>query len=99
MTKFLVGVIAFGLLPVVAGLVAHFPDVYAFVTTKSAKDMHTWKVRQASVHPHSLNILFQGYPVALLWYAFFVVALQVHCFEIYFAKTLIKAWSPRRKTQ
>jgi hypothetical protein len=42
---------------------------------------------------------FQGYPVALLWYIFFILALQVHAFELYFARVLVGAWLPKRKTQ
>ncbi len=36
----------------------------------------------------------------MLWYAFFLVAVQVHAAELYFARVLIRAWAPKtRKTQ
>jgi hypothetical protein len=37
----------------------------------------------------------QGYSIALLWYAFLIVALQVHLFTLYFAHTLLSAWKAR----
>jgi hypothetical protein len=42
---------------------------------------------------------FQGYPVAALWYVFFLLTMQAHAFELYFAGVLIKAWMPKKKTQ
>jgi len=37
-------------------------------------------------------VLWQGYPVAVLWYIFIVLATQVHAFSLYFALRLILAW-------
>merc|ERR1712117_769223 len=42
---------------------------------------------------------WQGFPVSLLWYAFLIPAFQVHMFELYFARTLVAAWLPKRKAQ
>lgn len=41
------------------------------------------------------NLLFQGMPYGLLWYAFIIAALQVHGFSIHFAWNLITAWRSR----
>jgi hypothetical protein len=40
---------------------------------------------------------WKGYPVAVLWYLFAIAALNVHCFELYFATVLRGAWQPKRK--
>ena len=47
----------------------------------------------------SLIYFFQGYPVAVLWYIFFLLTMQAHAFELYFAGVLIKAWRPKKKAQ
>merc|ERR1712142_996651 len=45
-------------------------------------------------------MVWQGYPYAMLWYAFFFVSLQVHLYQIYFANCLMQAWLPSpKKTQ
>ncbi|XP_022651105.1 protein jagunal-like isoform X2 [Varroa jacobsoni] len=39
------------------------------------------------------NVTFwQGYPIAVLWYIFIVLAVQIHVFSLYFAIRLILAW-------
>ncbi|KAL1414704.1 hypothetical protein MTO96_000823 [Rhipicephalus appendiculatus] len=45
-------------------------------------------------HGHAVqNVeLWQGYPVAVLWYAFLTVAFQAHMFSLYFGVRLILAW-------
>lgn len=35
--------------------------------------------------------VWRGYPVALYWYIFIGVAYQVHFFELYFARELLKS--------
>jgi hypothetical protein len=37
--------------------------------------------------------------VAALWYVFFLLTMQAHAFELYFAGVLIKAWVPKKKAQ
>lgn len=39
--------------------------------------------------------LWQGYPVAVLWYSFILIAMQVHIFTLIFAWKLILAWKNR----
>ena len=62
MTIFIYGVLLTGLLPVLFALAYHAKDVYGFVSSsRSLEGVQSW----------------QGYPVALLWYAFLVLAFQV----------------------
>ncbi|KAH8022263.1 hypothetical protein HPB51_023141 [Rhipicephalus microplus] len=71
------GTFLFGLCPVIGAAVYFFRDLYAFVQ-----------------HGHAVeNVeLWQGYPVAVLWYAFLTVAFQAHMFSLYFGVRLILAW-------
>lgn len=70
----------------------HFYDCYEFLTEGMSDNVAVW----------------QGYPLAVLWYAFFFVALQVvplsptsqvHLYEIYFGNCLMQAWLPAPKKQ
>lgn len=47
------------------------------------------------IHLHSIFLYFQGYPVAVLWYSFIMIAMQVHIFTLIFAWKLILAWKNR----
>ncbi len=53
MTKFMSGVLLFGILPVTVGLGIHFPDVYTYATAgkkaAAAEDMTTWKVTEGAL--------------------------------------------------
>jgi len=73
--------IATGVLPVILGMSYHFWDFYEVLTGNSDEDISKW-----------MNV-----PTAILWYAFFFVASQLHIIEIYLSKTLIDAWT-RKKT-
>jgi len=73
--------IATGVLPVMLGMSYHFWDFYEVLTGSSDDDISKW-----------MNV-----PTAILWYAFFFVASQLHIIEIYLSKTLIDAWT-RKKT-
>ena len=44
----------------------------------------------------NVNLVWQGYPIALIWYLFGIVCLQVHLFEVYFAYILIRSWTTRK---
>lgn len=79
MSIFITGNVVFALLPVLFSLVYYLKDFYQYITTRSSEGLMLW----------------QDYPYALLWYAFSLVALQVHCFSLYFAHTLIAAWRLR----
>jgi len=45
------------------------------------------------------KITFFGFPAVLLWNIFLVIALQVHVFGMWFAWTLIGAWTSRGHTK
>ncbi|KAH7947503.1 protein jagunal [Rhipicephalus sanguineus] len=77
MKVYVAGTFLFGLCPVIGAAVYFFRDLYAFVQ-----------------HGHAVeNVqLWQGYPVAVLWYAFLTVAFQAHMFSLYFGVRLILAW-------
>lgn len=79
--QFLVGTMICALVPVMLGMSLHAMDVYEFITEGVSENIMLW----------------QGYPYAVLWYAFFFVALQVHLYEIYFGNCLMKAWLPLTK--
>jgi len=85
--RFMLGSLIFSVLPVLIGMVLHAPQVYTFLFEEEeelVRDITMW----------------QGYPYSVLWYAFFFLALQVHCYELYFANCLMKAWMPQlKKTQ
>jgi len=79
--QFLLGTLLCSLLPVLLGMMLHAVDCYQFITEGITDNIMVW----------------QGYPYAMLWYAFFFVSLQVHLYQIYFAKSLMQAWLPTMK--
>jgi len=90
--RFMLGSLVFSLLPVLIGMAVHAPEVYTFLFAEdedSAEDAAESEVDQIT--------MWQGYPYSVLWYAFFFLALQVHCYELYFANCLMKAWMPDLK--
>jgi len=40
-----------------------------------------------------------GYPAVIVWFMFLTMAVQLHCFGLYFAAQLLKSWRPRKKTK
>lgn len=68
--------------PVIYALTYYFSDFYSFV---DSRDIST------------VQEVWRGYPVALLWYAFLLPALQVHLFQLYCAVTLIKCWTIKKR--
>ncbi|XKL62842.1 hypothetical protein PGB90_002675 [Kerria lacca] len=69
----------FGLGPVMYGAVYYFKDLWIYIISGPTKDILLW----------------QGYPYGVLWYAFIVVAVQVHLFSLYFSNNLLSAWLAR----
>ncbi|KAJ8918773.1 hypothetical protein NQ315_015093 [Exocentrus adspersus] len=43
--------------------------------------------------------VWQGYPYGMLWYAFILLAMQVHSFSLYFAWKLISVWKMKYGTK
>jgi len=73
---YLGGTIVNGLFPVLYAMYHYFSEAYGYINTRSTRGIKTW----------------HGYPYALLWYAFLVLALQVHGACIYFSAKLMTAW-------
>lgn len=72
------------LCPILYAGVYYFNDLWEFAESRDLS-------RVAEV--------WQGFPVALIWYAFIVVALQTHFFQLFFAIKLIFAWNIKRGTK
>lgn len=79
MKRYMLGIILFGIGPVIYAAVYYFKEAWQYVRTGDTQDIHLW----------------QGMPYALLWYAFIILAIQVHFFSLYFAWSLIQAWKAR----
>jgi len=70
-----------GVLPILYVVVIFYPDAYAYMYDRPSKIYQTWK----------------GLPVAILWYIFALVALNIHFWEIYYGFVLKDAWNIKRK--
>ncbi|XP_064473022.1 protein jagunal-like [Ornithodoros turicata] len=71
------GTFLLALCPAVGAAIYFFREMYTYVRMgHSAGNIQLW----------------QGYPVAVLWYAFLLLALQAHVFSLYFAVRLMMAW-------
>jgi len=74
----------FSLFPVLYSLIYYFGEFWEF-----------WQTRDVE----KVTEVWQGYPVALIWYAFLIVALQVHGCQLFCAYRLNRAWTLRRRKQ
>lgn len=85
MKRYMLGIIVFGFGPILYAAIYYFPEVWQYISTGDTEDITLW----------------QGYPYALLWYAFIMLAVQVHSFSLYFARNLLVAWTSRgtKKTE
>jgi len=83
MRIFQILIVALGILPILVGMAVHFSDVYAFINNDKKTKVLKW----------------MGLPVAMLWYGFFLLALQAHGMQMFFGNTLIAAWQPKRKVK
>ncbi|CAG2122829.1 unnamed protein product, partial [Medioppia subpectinata] len=72
---------AMSLCPILYALVYYFNDLWSFMETRDLS-----KVKEQ----------WNGYPVALIWYTFLVVALQIHFFQLYFSIKLWFAWNVKK---
>jgi len=68
--------------PVVLALMTHSADFYTFCSSDDPDNIARWR----------------GYPLAVLWYVFLAVAVQVHVFSLYYAFRLLGAWKTRSKS-
>ncbi|XP_069695953.1 protein jagunal [Periplaneta americana] len=79
MQRYMLGIIIFGFGPLLYAAVYYFGDAWEYLNEGETDDIMIW----------------QGYPYGLLWYAFILLAVQVHLFSLYFAWNLIVAWRAR----
>ena len=82
MNKFVLLLALLGFAPILLGVFNHFADFNKYISSGSKATL----------------AMFQGYPVVVLWYSFFVVTLLVHLLEFYFARILVNAWAPKKKS-
>ena len=82
MIKIYLFIIVFtAIVPLVYALGYFFSDFWTFLETRDlSKLSHVWN----------------NYPLAILWYIFIVVALQIHFAQVCFAFNLLKTWSAKR---
>ena len=73
-------IIVTGLLPLMVGMSYHFSDLSKVITENSDQIIPKWL----------------GIPAAVLWYVFFFAAFLMHGFQLYFAKQLVIAWTPKK---
>jgi hypothetical protein len=91
MQRYMIGVILFGLLPVLYCFFYYLGDVIDYMRLEDGADISKSEI-----------MVWQNLPYGLLWYGFVFMALQVHGFSLYFAWNLVTAWKSRgniRKTQ
>ncbi|PNF36763.1 hypothetical protein B7P43_G11572 [Cryptotermes secundus] len=79
MQRYMSGIIIFGFGPLFYAAVYYFRDTWEYLHEGETDNILIW----------------QGYPYGLLWYAFILLAVQVHLFSLYFARNLIAAWRAR----
>ncbi len=67
--------------PTIYAALYYFNDLWNFIETRDLS---------------KVSEVWNGYPVALVWYSFLVVAIQIHFFQLFFAIKLIFAWNVKR---
>jgi len=96
--RFMLGSLALSLLPIIIGMVVHGTDVIEFLFLTDSDSGEDSEEATIEDEDNSENddqsepdiVMWQGYPYSMLWYAFFLLALQVHTAELYFANNLMK---------
>ncbi|CAG9567752.1 unnamed protein product [Danaus chrysippus] len=83
--RYMYGITALGLGPLLYCVVYYCGDVYEYLT-----------VDEDEVEDMDIQ-LWQGYPYGLLWYVFVFLSCQVHMFQLYFSVILLRAWRSRTK--
>lgn len=76
---FVFGEFTLGFCTVLYALGCYASEFWTYVNTQSTEEILVW----------------QGYPVGVIWYFFLISALQVHLFALFFAKQLFSAWSAK----
>lgn len=71
-----------GILPCVTGLGGQLPELIDYLSDMKNSQTPTFK---------------GTFPMVIIWYIFFVVALQIHTLAMYFSYHLMAAWQPQKK--
>ncbi|KAK7868552.1 hypothetical protein R5R35_009451 [Gryllus longicercus] len=79
MKQYMIGIGVFGFGPILYAAIYYFGEAWEYLSTGETDEIMIW----------------QGYPYSLLWYAFIILAIQVHSFSLYFAWNLLTAWKAR----
>lgn len=79
MKQYMIGIGVFGFGPIFYAAIYYFGEAWEYLSTGDTEELVIW----------------QGYPYALLWYAFIFLGIQVHFFSLYFAWNLLVAWKAR----
>ncbi|XP_070163096.1 protein jagunal [Polyergus mexicanus] len=77
--RYMIGIVLLGHGSLIYATVYYFKDVWTYLTVGESEDIYLW----------------QGLPYGVLWYAFILLASQVHCFSLYFSWNLLVAWKIR----
>lgn len=77
--QYIYGIGLFGYGTSFFGAIYYFGDCWTYIRSGETEVIQMW----------------QGFPYAILWYAFILVAFQVHFFSIYFAWNLMNAWKTK----
>ena len=80
MNIFRILIIVTGVLPITVGMGYHFSGLSEVITGSGDKMISKWL----------------GIPTAILWYVFLFAAFLMHGFQLYVAKTLVIAWTPKK---
>lgn len=71
-----------GILPCAIGLGGQVPELLDYLSDMKNSDTPTFK---------------GTFPMVILWYIFFLIALQIHIFAMYFSHHLVVAWQTPKK--
>lgn len=82
--QYVYGIVALGFCPLLYCVLYYCGDVWRYLSHDDEDDSSEVDIE-----------LWQGYPYGLLWYAFVLLASQVHFFQLYFSFNLLKAWRAR----
>lgn len=77
--QYMTGIIVLGYGSLLYAVIYYSKDVWMYLTVGKSEEVHIW----------------QGLPYGLLWYAFILLASQVHTFSLYFSWNLLVAWKTR----
>ncbi|CAI4230265.1 unnamed protein product [Auanema sp. JU1783] len=71
-----------GIVPCMIGLGAQVPELFDYISDMENSETPT----------------FQGvFPMVIIWYIFFAIAIQIHCFSMYFSYHLAAAMAPPKR--